>query len=113
MRIMIPNEKQEISATILTNVDDPAVRAVSLLQEALNLLGHAGISPAGPPDRLLRLPEVQRLTGLGRSAIYQQMKDGHFPRSVKAGPRASTWSEMAVQSWIRGRLSMPCKGRLQ
>ena len=91
-----------------------AARAAMLLQEALGLLDNTGAwtGPGtlqaahmpGQPDRLLRLPEVQRLTGLGRSAIYQQMKDGFFPRSVKAGPRAATWSEAAVQGWIRQRL---------
>jgi prophage regulatory protein len=53
---------------------------------------------------LLRLPEVQRLTGLRRSAIYEQMQKGIFPRSVKAGPRAATWSEAAVQAWISKRI---------
>ena len=83
-------------------------RAVFLLREALALLGaetlqSASAAPRGP-DRLLRLPEVQRLTGLGRSAIYQQMQRGAFPRSVKVGPRAATWSEAAVQAWIFERL---------
>lgn len=57
------------------------------------------------PDRLLRLPEVQRLTGLGRSAIYEQMQRGTFPRSVKATVRTATWSEAAVQAWIADRLT--------
>ncbi|KQW65079.1 transcriptional regulator [Variovorax sp. Root411] len=57
-----------------------------------------------PPDRLLRLPEVERLTGLRRSAIYEQMRRGIFPRSVKAGRRIAAWPESAVQSWIAERM---------
>jgi len=91
---------------------DPAERAsqaVHLLREALALLdAESGSSLASiskrPPDRLLRLPEVERLTGLRRSAIYEQMQKGTFPRSVKAGPRAATWSEAAIQVWIAERL---------
>jgi prophage regulatory protein len=91
---------------------DPAERAlqaVHLLREALALLDvESGFSLASitkrPPDRLLRLPEVERLTGLRRSAIYEQMQKGAFPRSVKAGPRAATWSEAAIQAWIAERL---------
>ena len=48
-------------------------RAEKLLWEVLSLLsGHdAGPSPAaGDEDRLMRLPEVLRLTGLCRSALY-------------------------------------------
>ena len=88
---------------------DRAVRAVHLLQEALDLLGHSSVQQPGlaavQHDRLLRLPEVQRLTGLGRSVIYQQMRDGLFPRSIKVGPRAASWSEAAVQAWIQQRLA--------
>jgi prophage regulatory protein len=57
------------------------------------------------PDKLLRLPDVQRLTGLRRSSIYEQMKEGTFPQSVKLGRRAIAWSEAAVQAWIRERLA--------
>ena len=89
--------------------DDRAMRAAHLLQEALDLLGQGAAQPLGPSsdrhDRLLRLPEVQRLTGLGRSVIYQQMRDGVFPRSIKIGPRAASWSEAAVYGWIQQRLA--------
>lgn len=88
---------------------DRAMRAAHLLQEALNLLGQGSAPPFGSAsdrhDRLLRLPEVQRLTGLGRSVIYQKMRDGMFPRSIKVGPRATSWSEAAVHGWIQQRLA--------
>jgi prophage regulatory protein len=85
-------------------------QAAHLLREALALL-NVGSKPSTAlmamkraPDRLLRLPEVERLTGLRRSAIYEQMQRGIFPRSVKVGPRAATWSETDVQGWISDRL---------
>jgi prophage regulatory protein len=52
---------------------------------------------------LLRL-EVERLTDLRKSAIYDHMQKGGFPRSVKAGIRATMWSEAGVQGWIAARL---------
>jgi len=101
---------------IASHALDPAAerarKAADLLREALALLG-SGLSPitlrdaTRAPDRLMRLPEVQRLTGLRRSAIYEQMQSGRFPRSVKASPRAATWSEAAVQAWIADRLDSP------
>jgi predicted DNA-binding transcriptional regulator AlpA len=49
-------------------------------------------------DKILRLPQVQELTGLCRSAVYA-LKD--FPRAVKiGGTRASGWFESDVQGWI-------------
>jgi prophage regulatory protein len=86
-----------------------AVQAAQLLREALALLNvppETAVLPAAKsaPDRLLRLPEVERLTGLRRSAIYEQMQRGVFPRSFKTGLRAAAWSETAVQAWIAERI---------
>lgn len=95
---------------IHTVLSERAARAASMLREALALLecgSSRDVSPLPPINagRLLRLPEVQRLTGLRRSAIYQQMQCGTFPRSVKVDPRAVTWSQAAVQVWIAQRLA--------
>jgi len=47
--------------------------------------------------RLLKLPEVENITGKGRTSIYS---DPTFPRPVKIGPRASAWVESEVIAWI-------------
>ena len=90
-------------------LSERAARAAHLLHEALALLAEERMPrerPAErtPPDRLLRLPEVQRLTGLRRSAVYEQMQRGIFPRSVKTGRRSACWSELAIQEWIAARI---------
>ena len=57
------------------------------------------------PERLIRLPEVKRRVGLGRSTIYRFMESGTFPKAYKLGPRAIAWSEAEVDNWICKRLS--------
>lgn len=52
------------------------------------------------PGRLLRLPEVMARVGLKRSAIYQRMSDGRFPRSRSLGPKCSVWVEAEIHQWI-------------
>ena len=52
--------------------------------------------------RLLRLPEVMARVGLKRSAIYQRMSDGRFPRSRSLGPKCTVWVESEIDDWIRG-----------
>lgn len=52
--------------------------------------------------RLLRLPEVIARVGLKRSAIYQRMNDGRFPRSRSLGPKCTVWVEAEIDEWIRG-----------
>ena len=53
---------------------------------------------------ILRLPTVQRHTGLSRSAIYFRMAEGSFPRPVNLGSRAVGWVEADVQQWIEARI---------
>ncbi len=58
-------------------------------------------SPPGPPPaRLLRLPEVIDRVGLRRSAIYQRMSEGRFPKSRSLGPKCAVWVEAEIDQWI-------------
>ena len=54
--------------------------------------------------RILRLPEVQRRTGLSRSTIYVRLEQGLFPKPVSLGARAVGWIESEVDEWIRQRI---------
>ena len=56
--------------------------------------------PTDDDDRLLRRAEVERLTGLSRSAIYQKMKKGEFPAPKKVGPHAVRWLLSEIRRWI-------------
>jgi prophage regulatory protein len=57
--------------------------------------------------RLERLPRVMMRTGLSRSALYESIKQGRFPRPVPIGARAVAWSASEVDEWIAGRLRAP------
>ena len=52
------------------------------------------------PTRLLKLPEVIRLTGYSRDSVYRLAKAGKFPQRVKPSTRASRWREDEIQQWI-------------
>ena len=58
------------------------------------------LQPAPPPARLLRLPEVIDRVGLRRSAIYQRMSEGRFPKSRSLGPKCAVWVEAEIDQWI-------------
>jgi len=57
--------------------------------------------PAESPviDTLIKLPEVCRHVGFGKSAIYEMIAAGTFPEPIKLGC-ASRWSQLEVQGWI-------------
>ena len=52
---------------------------------------------------LRRRPWVQEVTSLSRSAIYDLMDRGEFPRPVRIGRRAVAWPESAVLDWLANR----------
>ena len=56
-------------------------------------------------ETLLRLPDVRRMTGLGRSQIYALAKQGRFPRPVKLSERCSAFLESEVRAWIAERVA--------
>jgi len=51
-------------------------------------------------DRLLRLPEVEKVTGFRKTRLYQLIKDGQFPPVIKIG-RSRLWKASSIQEWIR------------
>ncbi|TDY23594.1 AlpA family transcriptional regulator [Paraburkholderia sp. BL6665CI2N2] len=62
------------------------------------------LSSSNPP-RFLRLPEVMRRTGYGRSSIYAYVHAGTFPAPVKIGARAIAWVESSVLDWMADRIA--------
>lgn len=59
--------------------------------------------PTTDTPRLLRLPEVERLCGLKRSAIYAAIKRGDFPKGRKITPVSTAWREDELRAWIESR----------
>lgn len=60
-------------------------------------------TPSAPENRLIRMPEVEHLVGLRRSAIYTLVNRGEFPAPLKIGA-ASRWSLRAVSAWMDARV---------
>lgn len=59
----------------------------------------------GESLKILRLPQVCDLTGLGRSVIYQMEADLRFPKRIKLGTRAVGWLEQEVHTWLANRIA--------
>jgi prophage regulatory protein len=53
--------------------------------------------------RLLPLPEVIEITGLGRDTIYRYIRDGRFPPQRRISQRASAWREDEIRAWVDSR----------
>jgi prophage regulatory protein len=56
-------------------------------------------------SKILRLQEVLNRTGLSKSAIYEQIHQGQFPKQIKIAPRTVGWLESEVNDWLTDRIA--------
>jgi len=61
--------------------------------------GRVSVAPS-QPDKLIRLPAVCELTGLGKSSIYS-IED--FPKRVVLSRRAVGWRFREILQWVESR----------
>ena len=54
--------------------------------------------------RMLRLPAVKRMTGLGKTKIYELQAAGDFPMRVQLTAHCVGWVERDVQAWLTRRI---------
>lgn len=52
---------------------------------------------------VLRMPALKARIGLGKTEIYNLVRDGELPAPIKLGPRASGWLESEIDAWILSR----------
>lgn len=57
------------------------------------------------PEKYLRRPAVEAMTGLSRSTIYNLMNRREFPRPVRLTKKAVAWPESAIANWLESRES--------
>lgn len=55
-------------------------------------------------SRFIRLPEVRKLTGLGKTTIYELQGIGDFPQSVAISARCVGWVRDEINAWILTRI---------
>lgn len=55
--------------------------------------------------RILRLPQVLDVTGLGKTKIYELQAAGHFPMRVQITTHSVGWVEAEVQAWLAHRVA--------
>jgi prophage regulatory protein len=55
--------------------------------------------------RILRLPEVEQMTGKKESSIYEDIAAGIFPRPIPLGLRAVGWLEDELVDWQQAQIA--------
>jgi prophage regulatory protein len=52
------------------------------------------------PDRFIKLDEVTRRVGLGKSMVYRLIQEDRFPAPYRLANGASRWSDHEIVAWI-------------
>ncbi|MFW2831678.1 helix-turn-helix transcriptional regulator [Sphingomonas sp. ID0503] len=58
---------------------------------------------ASDVSALIALEEVERLTGIKKSKIYQLVREARFPAPYKPGGASTRWSRAEVVAWCAGQ----------
>jgi prophage regulatory protein len=67
---------------------------------------HARVAAAASGQRrVLRIAEVEAVTGMARTQIYDGVTNGRFPKPVPLGDRARGWLSDEVAQWVAGRIA--------
>lgn len=53
----------------------------------------------------LRRHDVERITGLPTSSLYQEMAEGRFPKPIKLSNRRVGWIASEVEEWAASRIA--------
>lgn len=51
-------------------------------------------------DRIIRLKELIKITGVSKSHIYRSVESGSLPSPFRIGKRAVGWRLSAINAWL-------------
>ena len=55
------------------------------------------------PDRIVREPECEVITGLSRTTRWRLEQSGQFPKRRQISPNVVGWFESEIQLWLQAR----------
>lgn len=59
---------------------------------------------------LLRLKDVCKITGLGKSTVWKYSRLGRFPRPVKVTGTVTAWRSDELSQWVEDRQRLMFEG---
>lgn len=95
----------------LSEAIKPATPSVALPKnpQTTKPLPTAAAQPVPLPPTIKRiegvidLKEVEQLTKLKKTAIYDLMKKGDFPKKILLGPKRAVWDKVEILEWLEAR----------
>ena len=54
-------------------------------------------------SNFLRVTQVARKIGIGKSTVWLWVKEGKLPEPIKLSPRITVWDESKIEEWIKAK----------
>ena len=54
----------------------------------------------------LRVAQVAKKIGIGKSTVWLWVKEGKFPKPIKLSPRVTVWDENYINEWQKNKLNL-------
>lgn len=61
-------------------------------------------------NQFLRLPDVIKMVGKSRTAIYRDIQGGTFPAPIRIGARSVAWNSVDLESWQQAKIDAAAAG---
>lgn len=55
-------------------------------------------------EQIIKLSDVNRITGLSNSSIYRLASQNKFPKPIKLSKRSSGWLKSEIDQWLEKRI---------
>ena len=78
---------------------------IDMTRKEPSMVNSNALNSARQSRALLRLEQVQAITGLSRSSVYKLISESKFPASIALHGRAVAWDSQAVDAWIESRIT--------
>jgi len=96
---MVTCKRNLPSRSVTTELNAPPTRRDHIVCPSHND-GHRN-----QPIRFIRLKEVIKISGLGKTKIYELQAQGRFPMRVQITTHSVGWIEEEVQAWLTARIN--------
>ena len=78
------------------HIDDPTFMAAHVVPPFI-------VEIQMPPDRFIRDPECEKMSGLSRTTRWRLEREGKFPKRRQISPNGVGWLLSEIQSWLESR----------
>jgi prophage regulatory protein len=102
-RAAIIQQRLQHDTLLLVEVHGDISLAVAALCACVEMSVPILASPGPNGPRMLRLPDVVKRVGLGRSSIWKMVKAHTFPMPLRLAQRAVGWPSEEVDQWVQAR----------